>query len=329
MPRNAPDDEPVMARPSRLTIWAISDGRPGHWNQVRGLVEAIERLTTDLVVIPCPAPTRWKSVADLFRGRWKETDLLPDPDLIIGAGHGTHLPMLIARRTRGGRAVVLMEPTFPKRLFDACLIPTTESSKPTHQSSNVIPTRGAVNRMRRSTAMSTDAGTILIGGPSRHVKWNEQRVLDQVFEVCSGTGDVHWHISTSRRTPAGMLEALIQLGLLNVTIVDGYKTGAGWLPNQLAQSAFAWVTTDSISMVYESLTIGSRVGLLEVPVRKPNGKIAQHVKALIQRGDVTAFEQWQKTGTVVTPETAYSEADRCAETLLKRFFTSPAVERAA
>lgn len=325
-------DQPAIALPiakaSLLTVWAIGDGRPGHWNQVTGLIEAIERRTPDVHVVAFPSPSRLKSVGDLFRGRWKETDVLPTPDLIIGAGHATHLPMLIAKETRGGRAIVLMKPSLPRRMFDACLIPHAEVD-PALPYCNVIPTSGAINRMQRSTSMSDDAGTILLGGPSRHVNWNQQSVIDQVFEVCSQTGDIHWHISTSRRTPAGTLAALEELGLLNVTIIDGYKTSSSWLPGQLAKSAFAWVTADSVSMVYEALTSGASVGLLDVPLRRRNGKIAQHVRGLSERGDVTLFETWQGIRTLSAPGREYAEADRCAGLLLSRFFSSEEIESRA
>lgn len=299
-----------------ITIWAIADGRPGHWNQVRGLVEALARrvMVRDIAI---PAPSRLQSSTDLLQRRWKATDHYPDPDFIIGAGHATHLPMLIARTSRGGRAVVLMRPTFPTNMFDLCLIPETQVRKP---QSNIVGTRGAINRIRPARNADLDAGLILIGGPSRHVRWRDKPVLEQVFEVCTRSGDMHWQISTSRRTPPELLHSLYELGLLNATIVDGRKTGPEWVPEQLSRCGAAWVTSDSVSMVYESLTAGASVGLLTLPMRKQNGKIARSITELKDRGDIMLFEDWQATYELNSPAGEFREADRCAEQMLARFF---------
>ncbi len=298
-----------------VTIWAIADGRPGHWNQVLGLVEALARrvVVHDVAIT---APSRLQSATDLLARRWRATDSLPDPDLIIGAGHATHVPMLIARTSRGGNAIVLMRPTFPVSMFDLCFIP---ESQVRGEHPAVVPTRGAINRMRPAVERDSDSGMVLVGGPSRHVRWDDQHVLDQIFEVCSRRGDMHWTITTSRRTPEGLLRGLHQLGLLNVTLVDGRSTDSNWLPTQLARTTETWATIDSVSMVFESLTAGCAVGLLDVPLRKKNGKLARNLQNLIARGDVTAIDTWRATGTVNSPSEPLLEADRCADEIIRRF----------
>lgn len=303
-----------------VTIWAIADGRPGHWNQVRGLVEALSRrvMVRDIAMT---APSRLQSTADLFKRRWHATDRYPNPDFIIGAGHATHLPMLIARTSRGGRAIVLMRPTFPANMFDLCFVPETQIRKP-HP--NIVGTRGAINRVRRADSVDSEAGLILVGGPSRHVRWDSKSVLEQVFEVCTRSGDMHWQVSTSRRTPDDMLQALCDLGLLNATIIDGCRTEPDWLPETLGRTTTAWVTADSVSMVYESLTAGAAVGLLNVPLRKRSGKIARSIASLTERQELTTFEDWQRTRQLVRPISDFNEADRCANEMLRRFFRSQA-----
>lgn len=299
-----------------VTIWAITDGRQGHWSQVRGLTEALARrvMVRDIVVT---APSRLTSLSHLARRRWSATDSLPDPDLILGAGHATHLPMLVARTSRGGRAVVLLKPSAPLSMFDLCLIPDVQVQQ---ERPNVVATRGAIGRIRPASSLDPDAGVVLIGGPSRHCRWKTATVAKQVFEMCSRAGDIHWHVSTSRRTPHDMLDALHKLGLLNVTIVDGRETSDDWLPTQLARCGTAWVTSDSVSMIYECLTAGAQVGLLHVPLRNSRGKMARVLEGLIERRELTQFGNWQRTNKMVRPKTAFNEADRCADEILRRFF---------
>ncbi|MDQ2694705.1 MAG: mitochondrial fission ELM1 family protein, partial [Pseudomonadota bacterium] len=103
-------------------IWRFSDGRPGHDNQSLGLAEALARLMPVQVFTLAPLPPL-PALAGLLTGRAPAALRLPAPDLILGAGHRTHLSLLAARRSRGGRAVVLMSPSLPLRWFDLCLIP--------------------------------------------------------------------------------------------------------------------------------------------------------------------------------------------------------------
>ena len=92
--------------PSRV-VWRFSDGKSGHDNQSLGLVDALQRRTR---IHSYDIPVQPGAALDWLIGRFPAGSLLPDPWLIIGAGHATHLPMLAARRARGGRTAVLMRP---------------------------------------------------------------------------------------------------------------------------------------------------------------------------------------------------------------------------
>jgi len=308
-----------------VTVWALADGRPGHWNQVCGLVDALSRrvLVKDIAIT---APTRLQSTLDLFSRRWREADKLPSPDFIIGAGHATHLPMLLARNSRGGRAIVLMKPTFPTSMFDLCLIPDVQARR---SQMNVIATRGALNRMRPDPQRDPDLGMILVGGPSRHVLWDSQSVIDQIYAVCSQAGDMHWTITTSRRTPDRLLRGVREMGLLNVTVVDGRTTESGWLPSMLCKASAAWVSIDSVSMVYEALTAGCSVGLIDVLMKRDRGKLARNLNGLIERGDVSTLSQWRQSGSLQSPKVLFCEADRCADEIVARFLPPMASSNAA
>ena len=48
---------------------------------------------------------------------------LPKPDILLGAGHATHLDIITAKLKFGGKSVIIMKPTLPYCMFDLCLIP--------------------------------------------------------------------------------------------------------------------------------------------------------------------------------------------------------------
>ncbi len=238
---------------------------------------------------------------------------LPSPDLIIGAGHGTHLTMLAVRRARGGRAVVLMKPSLPASWFDWCLIPAHDRPP---ANDHIIMTEGALNTLEPSASLDASRGLILIGGPSRHHLWSNKPLIEQLQAVLNQPR-ITWRITDSPRTPANTRDALRQLARSRADYFPFGETAPGWLGEQLRHSGTIWVTEDSISMIYEAVTAGAAVGLLGIP-RKGGGRVSDAIDRLIHRGMVTPFTQWQAGETPAPAAPPLDEANRCAGLLLAR-----------
>jgi mitochondrial fission protein ELM1 len=257
------------------------------------------------------APSAARSLLGLIAGRAPFAADLPAPDLIIGAGHGTHLALLCARRARGGRTVVLMRPSLPLCLFDFCLIPEHDAPPPRP---NVIPTRGPLNTVTPAARRETGAGLILIGGPSRHYGWDNDALLEQVRGVTADRGR-HWCISDSPRTPADTRRDLAGLAGSNSEYVPYNRCAPGWLEGQMARAEVIWISRDSMSMLYEALTSGAAVGLLNVPPRRES-RLTRAAGKLIEAGLVTPIQDWQGGAQPAPPVTPFNEARRCAALLL-------------
>ncbi|MCP3867249.1 MAG: nucleoside-diphosphate sugar epimerase [Gammaproteobacteria bacterium] len=300
-----------------LIVWRLIDGKRGHETQTLGLVGSLRRsrrLVCHDIRVSGTKTGYWR----WLRGRFPEGRSLSSPDLLLGAGHTTHGYLLAARRARGGRAVVLMTPSLPYRLFDLCLVPEHDGP-PVRE--NLISTVGALNDITAKGIHDAARSLILIGGPSRHFQWNSKAILQQLQMLFGTESDRQFTLTTSRRTPADFLETLEQLHPHNCQLVPLSSTGKGWVSQQLSCCHHAWVTEDSVSMIYESLTAGCSVGLLKVPARG-KGRIVKGVEQLVRRGWVTTFDDWQRTGRLVSPEVGFNEADRCGEIILDRWFPS-------
>jgi hypothetical protein len=290
-----------------LVVWAFTDGKAGHENQTRGLLNALAaRRALDVRWLNLPA---YSSVlTSLMAKRFLPGAALPSPDLIIGAGHRTHLPMIAARRARGGKTIVLMKPSLPHVWFDLCVVPEHDAVTGV----NIITTRGALNVMQPGTKQA-GTGLILIGGPSRHHGWRENELLAQVEAILAREKSTHWTLTTSRRTPATTTERLRALAASNLDVVPVEQTGAGWLAAQLATAGSAWVTEDSVSMVYEALTAGCATGVLAVPLRHGGGKkIRRGLDSLVKESLVTAYAAWQTGAPLRAPARPFNEAARIA-----------------
>ncbi|MEM8868266.1 MAG: mitochondrial fission ELM1 family protein [Verrucomicrobiota bacterium] len=302
-----------MNRP--LVVWRFTDGKPGHESQTLGLVEALSRRVA-LDLHSLPALSRAGGGLYYFLRRNKDLDGLPAPDLILGAGHRTHLSVLAAQRARRGKSVILMKPSLPTSCFDCCLIPRHDAPK---VSENVIETVGVLNPVQAATNALEGKGLFLIGGPSSHFDWDTEAVCEAVASLVEKASAVMWTLTTSRRTPDACEEALKEINLPNLRVVPCAETGSGWVLEHLAQSKSVWVTEDSVSMVFEALTAGARVGLLPVPAKAAG---SSRVQASI---DHLRKEEWvvdypaslSAPGAHARPP--LDEAERCAALIMERF----------
>jgi hypothetical protein len=300
---------------SPVCIWRFLDGKAGHRNQVLGLTDALSDLcSTDCYDVDVTRGLAgWRS---LMPGRLNPLTALPQPDLLIGAGHATHVPLLASRYRFGGRSIVLMTPSLPMRWFDACLVPRADERSRLPETALV--TEGVLNRIRPAARWNPRRGLLLIGGPSAHFDWQPAHVLDQIEAVISGTPGVTWSATTSRRTPDSFVEAWLQRDIpAELTPVE--DTTADWLPRQLQECGVVWVTADSVSMVYEAMTAGAAVGLLQLPEAKST-RVTRGMAALCDRDLVTCFDDWRQGDTLPRPRIVLRESERCARELLARYF---------
>jgi len=312
LPTAEPHRRDVMGIDS-LIAWRFSDGKAGHDAQSRGLLEALARhLTVDSIDLAVPPlPWRWFGVAPPAARR------LPPPDLLVGAGHATHLPLLLARRRHGGRSIVLMSPSLPGRWFDLCIVPEHDDVA---AGDRVLLTRGALNRVVADDRPRDGRGLMLVGGPSRLHGWDGVDMLAQIDALLDAEPDRPWTLATSRRTPAGFLDTLAARGTGQLLLQPWESAAPGWLARQLISAEVAWVGEDSVSMIYEALTGGAAVGLLSMPPRGGTGRVLRGLDSLLAEGWVTTLEQWLASGSMPVPRRGFNEAERCASALLERWW---------
>jgi hypothetical protein len=289
------------------------DGRRGHDNQSQGLINALSRrVSCDCHDIPASSLNFW--FWQYLLKKYPPGGGLPRPHLIIGAGHHTHLSMLCARHAFGGRIVVIMNPGLPANFFDFCLIPDHDNPRITDR---VIVTRGAINAIVPAANHDQGRGLIMVGGPSSHYAWDNASLLDQIDFIIKKSGGITWHITDSPRTPVSTSDTLSNLKLPGVSFHSYRDTGPDWVTDQLLDSGYVWVSEDSMSMIYESLTAGAATGLLRVPVKR-KGKLTKCIRSLIVNNMITSFDNWKKNRRLLPPADTLNEASRCAEYLLEK-----------
>ena len=293
-----------------LTIWLIGDGKPGHENQSLGLADALARR------VPCAmhriSIAGKRGLLTRVRAASQASAALPKPDLIIAAGHATHLALLWLARKHRARSIVLMRPSLPLAWFDLCIVPRHDFKKANNRA-NVFTTRGALNRVAPPDAAPRDGRMILIGGPSATHGWDGETLLNALAAITSN-GD--WQLTDSRRTPAGFIGEIASR-LPQIEIFPHQETPPDWLPARLARAEEVWVTEDSVSMVYEALSSGASVGLLPVPRLLSASRVLRGLEQLVADGFLTPFVEWEKSRQLEKPPSILREADRCAEEVIR------------
>lgn len=292
-------------------ILIISDGKPGHVNQSKGLAEALVRRNPALAVEVRPPLSVFNALSLLIKSMFfgGASPSMKPTALVLAAGHKTHWTALALGRFFKAKTVVLMKPSLPISWFDQCVIPEHDLLDVDQLPANVIQTRGALNRVVVQPKQH-GTGLILLGGPSKHYEWHDQQVLDQISSVLTGFPDTQWTLATSRRTPDSLVKALSGLDSV-FTLVLAEDTSSDWLPNTIAITETCWVTEDSISMTYEALTAGCVVNLINLlPAEK-----SRVVKGIERLKTDELVGSLSKPASSQNP-IALAEADRSAEIIL-------------
>ncbi|NNE37707.1 MAG: hypothetical protein HKN08_05325 [Gammaproteobacteria bacterium] len=295
---------------NKLTIWRYTDGRPGHDSQSQGLSSALCRHAA-CELFDIKTPSTLFTLACLLRGRPAVDFMLPHPALIIGAGRRTHLPVLASKKAVGGKSLILMRPTFPYSFYDYCLVPDHDTPPVLN---NVISTTGALNTIIATPEKDPQLGVIMIGGPSRYFNWQDDIIIS-VIETIIHRGLAKWAVFDSPRTPNTTRIRIKDIKAAGFNFFPYQNNSREALAAKLVKAANVWVTADSVSMLYESLTAGAPTGVIPVPNKKPN-KISSSLEILNYEGQCTSYEEWYDGRSLTAPRKQLNEADRCAEIII-------------
>ena len=300
-----------------LVVWRFVDGKPGHEKQSAGLLQALAELVAIEVY---EFDMRFKGLLwRQVRGYARRGPIdIPAPDLLIGVGHRTHLPMVVAQAACGGRSVVLMKPTLPHRLFDLVFVPRHDRYR---RKGNLVETRGVICPSGNS-AKDPSEGLILLGGTNPYFHWSSQDVATQVGAITRAAPEVRWQVCDSRRTPADLRQALPAVP--NLVYRPWQSTPSDFLTRALGVAHTVWVTADSASMLYESLSVGAHVGIIALAPKKTDraNKHARGIRLLLSQGHVFSTADGFRLQGRLLPPHFFPENRRCASIVLDRCVTA-------
>ncbi|MBJ9722616.1 mitochondrial fission ELM1 family protein [Acinetobacter calcoaceticus] len=264
-----------------MHIVYVSDGKAGHRSQALGLFQAMQRqqanatfeevLISDLPIISL-IQAFFSSKKSLFKQA---------PDYIFGVGSHTHFRVwLLGKIFKKAKTVILMKPNLPIACFDYAVVPEHDGIS---ANSRVIVTQGALNPIRNENRHQASRILITLGGSSKRHQWNQEKVLSSVQKIVENNPDSEIILTTSRRTPTEFIDILRQQSFaehLQIFPVD--QTPQGWIFEEMQKAEAVWVTEDSVSMIFEALTAGCRVGVIAMD-RLKQDRITNSVDVLLEK----------------------------------------------
>lgn len=308
---------------STKNVVVVVDGRPGHEKQSFGIVQALEnRITVRKTVIDISKRGFWpqfKAYTQLLFSS-KVTDLpLPETaDLVIGTGTRTHSTVLNIKRHFQIPAITCMTPgRHLRNFFDICFVPEHDGVR---KRKNYFFTYGAPNNCVNKKQHEESRGLILLGGVDENSHtWDSQTIELKISKIISQKTNVHWVISSSPRTPQVTVDGIRKItnNADNVTFFDYKETHKGWIEEQYNQCATVWVTSDSISMLYEALSSGCNVNIIQMPWKKSSSKFKKNEDLLLEKSLVIPFSSWERGVKELPVLSQLNEAQRCADYILQ------------
>lgn len=294
-----------------MHIVYVSDGKAGHRSQALGLFKAIQRQSSETVSfeeISIDDLAIFPLLVGLFRRCIPQ--LQTTPDFIFGVGSHTQLRVfLLGKIYPQAKTVILMKPNYPFAWFNYSVIPEHDGIP---ASDRVIVTQGALNPIVNEQRHQTGQILIALGGSSKRHQWNEDKVFASIEHIVKQHPNNEIIITTSRRTPEQFVERLNTYPFLpHVHFFPVEQTPQGWIFEEMQQAEAVWVTEDSVSMIYEALTAGCRVGVIAMD-RTKQDRITTSVDGLLEKGIIS-----ESLLLAQLPEpNAFKEAERVATYLL-------------
>jgi hypothetical protein len=300
-------ESPQQRDPER--VWIVTEGLAGTENQCLGVAEALAGKLPGLHVIPLRVTLRqpWKTFSPwLGFEQWWSFDPPfnpPWPDILITSGRKSIAAARFIKKESGGKTFTLhlQDPRIQPEEFDLVAVPAHDSLR----GKNVIVTGASPNRITPARleearqdfphleTLPAPRVAVLIGGTSKTHRITPaiaERLLAQLEVIGKDTSLM---ITTSRRTPESLKQALIQRFSGGRHLVwDGREPNPYFAFLACADTIIA--TNDSASMLSEAASTGKPVYMVKLEGRSP--KFDRLYAALEKAGALREFtgvlEHW-------------------------------------
>ena len=245
-----------------MKICWFKDSKIGHEKQVLAILDNLA-LTQDLLIEEryISNPVWLELLLYLLKIKPKQHSI---PDIIIGAGSTTTIPMLRYKTDNKTKVISVMKPQFFESKFDLIVAPRHDYKMVPN---NVFTYIGSLSKVNINPKLD-NIGLIIIGGVNKHFNFDDDYLISQIDFVISLFPDTSWIIFNSRRTPKSFNEKIEQNASIDkfVNVNKDFEPLDDYLP----KAKFKFVTPDSVNMIFESLSSSGETYLFDMHSSREN-----------------------------------------------------------
>ena len=245
-----------------MKICWFKDSKIGHEKQVRAILDNLA-LTQDLLIdeIYISNPVWLELFLYLLKIKPKQDSI---PDIIIGAGSKTTIPMLRHKIHSKTKIISVMKPQFFESKFDLIVAPRHDYKV---VPDNVFTYIGSIAKVNINPELE-DIGLIVVGGLNKHFNFDDDHLISQIDFVISLFPNTKWIVFNSRRTPKSFNERIKKSTSIEKFI--DVTTNFEPLNDYLSKAKFKFVTPDSVNMIFESLSSSGETYLFDMHSPREN-----------------------------------------------------------
>ena len=302
-----------------MKICWFKDSKIGHEKQVHAILDNLA-LTQDLLIeeIYISNPVWLELFLYLLKIKPKQDSI---PDIIIGAGSKTTIPMLRHKIHSKTKVISVMKPQFFESKFDLIVAPRHDYKV---VPDNVFTYIGSIAKVNINPELE-DIGLIVVGGLNKHFNFDNDYLISQIDFVISLFPNTEWIVFNSRRTPKSFNERIKKSTSIEkfIDVTSNFEP----LDDYLSKAKFRFVTPDSINMIFESLSSSGETYLFDMHSPREN-KITKLIDEVKDNKYVGFLEEKYlenseiKTISLNKPNTlhdAFREVEKVVYEIEKRF----------
>lgn len=270
-------------------LW-LKDQKVGHEKQVHVILERLQENIPKIELIEVDVNISFIKNLLLFLSKIHPSISLK-PDVIIGAGSGTHLEMLRIKQKFNNepKIICIMKPSIFLKQFDLVFAPRHDFNSAIPK--NVFVYQGSIVEQKIYDDLD-DNILVLLGGENKHFIFSIEKILNQIKFIESNHEFMNKKILifNSRRTPK-KLNALLKdwsEQSNNLNFMDYHKSIS--LSNYMGKSFYTFVTPDSVNMIFESLSSLSKTYVFSSETQN-NTKVTKLINNLVDKNSLGRIEE--------------------------------------
>ena len=233
-----------------MEIIHIYDQRPGHYNQGNILLESLGN------ELNCASSECSIDNLDKFKPNSNKL-------ILIGVGHRVHKALLQQKRLLSSShnitLIAVLRPTFNAKKFDLVVAPEHDyfdRKMPT----NCLLFKGSLCKTSLLKPENNKL-VVCIGGPIKNMPFEKGLLMDNLKYIIDTHRQFKISIFNSRRTPDDLWSEISCYK--NIRLYDSEDTDFNFFNSNLVSASKKFITPDSISMIFESLSSYGETYLLQ------------------------------------------------------------------